>query len=153
MYLLLLILWLIFNGRITVEILLFGLGLTALIGLLIHTLWGYGPKKELRYYRCALLFLAYIGALILEILKANAVMIRLLLSPRMKIDPVLVRVRVDLRTRMGRYILANSITLTPGTITVLSDGDTLTIHCLRREMMEDLENGTLIRLLRRMEAK
>ncbi len=153
MYLLLLTLWLIFNGRITVEILLFGLGLTALLGLLIHALWGYGPGKELRFYRCVPLFLAYLGVLTVEILKANLMMLRLILSPKPKIDPVLVRVRVDLRTRMGRYILANSITLTPGTITVLSDGDVLTIHCLRRDMLEDLENGTLIRLLRKMEAK
>ena len=153
MYLLLLTLWLIFNGRITVEILLFGLGLTALIGLVIRSLWGYDLQKELRLYRCAPLFLAYLAVLTGEIVRANLAMLGLILSPGRKTDPVLVRVRVNLRTDMGRYILANSITLTPGTVTVLSEGDELTIHCLRPELLEDLENGRLIRLLRKMEAK
>ena len=151
MYLLLFLLWLIFNERITLEVVLFGLGLTALIGLLTHALWGYGLKKELRIYRCFPLFLAYLACLALDILKANLAMLRLIVFRKPGIDPVLVRIRPGLKTRMGMYVLSNSVTITPGTITALNDGETLTIHCLRPEMVEDLLNGRLIRLLRRME--
>ena len=59
---------------------------------------------------------------------------------------------VDLKTEFARFILANSITLTPGTITVLSEGNTLTVHCLRRELLGDLSESVFVRLLRKMEA-
>ena len=69
-----------------------------------------------------------------------------------RIKPALVRIEVDLKTEMARYILANSITLTPGTITVLSEGNSLTVHCLRKDLLGDVAGSTFVRLLRKMEA-
>lgn len=152
MYLLLLILWLVLNGRITPELVLLGLGLVALLGVVIRGLFGYSPRRELRFYRCLPLFLAYLAVLFWQILKANITVIRLIFAGPKRIEPVLIRVRVDLKTSMARYILANSITLTPGTITVRSEDGILTIHCLSASLMEDVENGVFVRLLRRMEA-
>ena len=151
MYLLVMVLWILLNGSVTWEIILLGLGLTAAIGLAAFLLWGYGPKKELRIYSRLPLFAAYLVVLLYSILKANYSVLRLILSPG-RIQPALVRVEVDLKTEMARYILANSITLTPGTITVLSEGNTLTVHCLRRELLGDLSESVFVRLLRKMEA-
>lgn len=151
MYLLLMVLWLIFQGSVTLETVLFGVGLTALIAAAAWILWGYHPRKELRIYRRLPLFFIYLLVLLWSILKANVTVLTLILRPD-RIRPALVRVRVPLKTETARYILANSITLTPGTITVLSEGDTLTVHCLRRELLGDVETGTFVRLLRRLEA-
>ena len=152
MYLLIFVLWLIFNGKITPEILLFGLAITAALGLAAKLLLGYGPKKELRLYRVLPLFLLYLLVLLWEVLKANLYVIGLILRGKRALDPTLIRLRVDLKTDFGRFILANSITLTPGTLTVESRGDVLTIHCLHPSLLENTESGVFVRLLRRMEA-
>lgn len=151
MYLLIFVLWLIFNGKLTLEIVLFGLALTAALGLLAKLLLGYGPKKELRIYRMLPLFLVYLAVLFWEVFKANLSTMGRVLRGRRSVEPTLVRIRVDLRTDFARYILANSITLTPGTLTVESKGNLLTIHCLHPSLLENTENGVFVRLLRRME--
>jgi len=78
-------------------------------------------------------FVVYVPWLILEIFKANLHMMRLAFHPRMAelIDPQIVRFRTRLSSEMARFILANSITLTPGTITVyVSVIGTFTVHAI-----------------------
>lgn len=152
MYLLLMILWLILNGRITPELLFFGLALVAAVGAAAKALFGYTPRTELRLWRKAPLAAACLGVLLWQIVRANLTMVGLILGPKKRIDPVLIRIRVDLKTGFARYLLANSITLTPGTITVRSEGDVLTVHCLNASLAKDAENGAFARLLRRLEA-
>lgn len=53
---------------------------------------------------------------------------------------------------MAKVILANSITLTPGTITVSVEGDVFCVHCLDKELAEGIENSVFVQLLERMEA-
>ena len=67
------------------------------------------------------------------------------------IDPVLVTVRVPLRTEFARFMLANSITLTPGTITVDADSDRFTVHCLHGRLIEGISDSTFVHLLQKME--
>lgn len=152
MYLLLFALWLLLNEKITTEIVLFGIGIVLLLAVLSYVLFGYTPKKELRLYRNLPLFLVYLCVLAAEILKANVTVLGIILRRKKKITPALVTVRVDLKTDFARYILANSITLTPGTITVHTDGNAFTVHCLSAEMIEGTETGIFVRLLRKMEA-
>ena len=66
-------------------------------------------------------------------------------------DPCLIRFRTDLGTEAARVALANSITLTPGTITVSLDGDGLLVHALDRDMARGLDESVFVRQLRRME--
>jgi multicomponent Na+:H+ antiporter subunit E len=77
--------------------------------------------------------LLYLSWLLVEIVKANAVVILKVLGPRHGIDPAIVRVRSTARTNLGRALFANSITLTPGTVTADVDGDQLVVHALVRE--------------------
>lgn len=152
MYLLLFCLWLMLNGSVTWETVLFGLAVTAALGALARALFDYTPKKDLRFLRRVPLFLLYVPVLLFEILRANLAVIRIILRPKRKKASSLVVFDADLRTRFGRFVLANSITLTPGTITVRVEGNRFTVHCLSREMIEGIENGLLMKLLRRMEA-
>lgn len=77
--------------------------------------------------------LFYAGWLLVEIVKANIAVIRRILGPTQAIDPVMVSVTTTARTDLGRAMFANSITLTPGTVTVDIDGDKLKVHALVRE--------------------
>jgi len=84
------------------------------------------------YHRVVQLTL-YTGWLIVQIVKSNIAVIARVLGPRHAIDPALVRLRTQAQTSLGRTLFANSITLTPGTVTVEVDGDKVLVHALVRE--------------------
>ncbi len=151
MYLLFFILWLIFNGRITTEIVLFGIVVAGAVYAFCCKFLGYSVNKDLFLMRRAGYVLIYIAILIWEIIKANAVTCRLILSPHNRVDPVVVRFRTKLKTRVAKALLANSITLTPGTITVALEEDTYTVHCLDRQFGEGLENSIFEKYLAKIE--
>lgn len=65
-----------------------------------------------------------------EIALANWQVVRIVLDPRLPINPAIVRFRTTLTTDLGKTIFANSITLTPGTITVEVSGDEFVVHAL-----------------------
>lgn len=152
MYILLYLFWIILNGRVTAEILLIGLVLTAGIGLLVKVLFGYDIKKDLRFLKKAPLFAAYVFVLILEILKASLSTMKTIFGARKNIHPVLVTFRSGLKTDFGRFVLANSITLTPGTITIDIRDDVFTVHCLTPEALDVSENSVFLKWIRRLEA-
>ena len=52
----------------------------------------------------------------------------------------------------SRFLLANSITLTPGTITVAVDGDKFIVHCLDKTLAEGIESSVFVKLLEKIEA-
>lgn len=152
MYLLIFSFWLILNGKITVEICLLGIGITVLLGILMYVLFHYTPKREWKVLKKVPLFVCYVFVLLWQIIKANAVMLRCILGKKDAIEPTLVTFHTSLKTGFGRFMLANSITLTPGTITVKMEKDCLTVHCLRRSMLDASDNSVFVRWIRRLEA-
>jgi len=152
MYLLLLFLWIFLNGKITPEIVLLGAVLVALIGLLIYRLFGYGPSKDLRFLRKIPLLIVYFFVLMWEILKANISVISFILSSHPAIRPTIVTFAPEVTSEFGRYLLANSITLTPGTITVDVTDGVFTVHCLKASLLDTSSQNIFIRLIRRLEA-
>ena len=66
-------------------------------------------------------------------------------------EPVIVHVHTNLKTEIARVILANSITLTPGTITVSLTDDDLLVHCLDKSLAEGMEDSAFVKLLEEME--
>ena len=152
MYVLLFIIWLILNGKITLEILLVGLVLTIGIGALMKALFGYTPARELHFLKKVPLFAAYIVVLIFEIIKANLQMMLFIINEKRAIEPVLITFDAGLKTEFGRYVLANSITLTPGTITIRVEGDTMVVHALRADFLDVSENSVFLKWIRRLEA-
>ena len=69
-----------------------------------------------------------------EIVKANIAVVKAVLSPGMEISPTLVRVPTPQKTDIGRVMFANSITLTPGTVSVEMNNDHILVHALLSEM-------------------
>jgi multicomponent Na+:H+ antiporter subunit E len=84
-------------------------------------------------YHRAILLASYLAWLLGEIVKSNIAVIARVLGPRSAIDPAMVTVKTKARTELGKALFANSITLTPGTVTVDVDGDELKVHALVRE--------------------
>lgn len=152
MFILLLLIWFVFNGKITLEIAMLGIILCFCIYLFICKFMGYSVRKDIALIKKSVYFFYYIVVLIVEIIKANIQVIHFVLNDREIVEPVIVEHRTRLRTNLGRVILANSITLTPGTITVSLEGNELVIHCLDSTMAEGIENTIFERLLEKMEA-
>jgi multicomponent Na+:H+ antiporter subunit E len=75
-------------------------------------------------------FLRYTGVFAVEMVRANLTMLRYVYAPRIDINPGIVKVKTRLKTPVGRLALANSIALTPGSLVLDLEGDTLTVHWL-----------------------
>lgn len=88
-----------------------------------------------------------------EVVKSNIDVARLILTPGRSISPTLVRLKCSQRTSLGRVIYANSITLTPGTVTVDLVGDELVVHALTREAAAALQDGEMDRRVAAMETR
>lgn len=152
MYLLLYILWVALNGKITAEICLLGILIVGIVGVIAYALFRYTPRTEVVVYKLVPLSVVYVAVLIWEIVKANFAVLRFIVSEKGAIEPALMSFDVDLKTEAARFVLANSITLTPGTITVLTNDNRFTVHALSSEMLEGVENSSFVKLLQRMEA-
>ena len=86
-------------------------------------------------------------------MKANVSVLKIIVSPELQPEPALVFFETELKTGMAKMMLANSITLTPGTITVLVEGSRFCVHCLDRELAEGMEESVFVELLQEMEAE
>lgn len=151
MFLLFFIVWIIFNGAITTEIVIFGLVIAAAMYLFVCKFMDYSIRKDISYIKKFFMLLQYVCVLVWEIVKANFAVIKLITSSKYELEPAMVLFKVDLETKMARVILANSITLTPGTITVLLEGDEYIVHCLDKELAEGIDRSVFVDLLRRIE--
>lgn len=89
-------------------------------------------------------FLRYLPWLLREIVLANLSVTKLVLHPRLPVDPQMFAFKTQLRTEAAQVLLAQSITLTPGTITVdvVSDG-TFVVHAIAPSSRDGLESGRM----------
>lgn len=120
------------------------LAVAAIVALIILVLplGSAGVFGELRTSPRALVYgVAYVFVFLAELLKANIDVAFRVLRPELPIRPGIVRVRTNLQSRLGRMLLANSITLTPGTITVDTDGEVFYVHWIN-VAGEDIEDAT-----------
>lgn len=142
-------LWLGLSGHLDTTHLVFGFVSVTLVSLLSHRhLVGEGPlaRGVARVVRLAL----YVPWLLWQILLANVDVMLRVLGLR-DIHPSVLRFKPDLADDFGRTTLANSITLTPGTVTIdIVDGEFI-VHALSREAARSLERGAMERRVRAVE--
>ena len=79
--------------------------------------------------------------LLVEIVKSSLEVVRLVLDPKLPISPTVVTIKAKPEDEVGQVILANSITLTPGTVTLDVFDDRLLVHCVTREGAQAIEAG------------
>ena len=144
-------LWLIINGRWDFDVLVTGAAAALLIWLFAIFFTDWSIKREIRAVRMLPHLAAYCFFLLIEIFKANIDVLKVIIAK--KPDPVIRVFKTPLKSRTARVILANSITLTPGTVTVKLEGDTLTVHALTKELAEGLTDFSLEKRLLKMEEK
>ncbi len=96
----------------------------------------------------ALLYWPWLGW---EIVKANLDVARRILDPRLPISPIVIRLKTTQKSDLGRVIYANSITLTPGTVSIDIDGEHIEVHALTREAAQALRTGDMDRRVTRFE--
>ncbi len=153
MYLLFLAVWLILNGKVTLEILIFGIVISAVLFWFMCRFLDYNIRKEILLFHLAPLFARYFWVLVKEIVKANVSVFKLIYSPELQPEPAFVYFDTNFRTGTAKMLLANSITLTPGTITVSVEGDRFCVHCLDQELADGVEDSVFVELLKEMEAE
>lgn len=88
--------------------------------------------------------LGYVPWLLRQIVAANLQVARIVLHPALPIDPVLVRCHAALKTPLARTTLGNSITLTPGTLTLDLEEDTVLFHALTPDSARSVTDGDLV---------
>ena len=135
------ILWFVFNERVTVELTVIGLIVCLIVDLFSFRILGKGRRKKPgTYLRLIAGGARYGWNLLLEIFRCNAAVIRLILSPSLEIEPELHTFTTRLKTDTARVVLANSITLTPGTITCSLENDRFVVHALDSTLGEGVES-------------
>ena len=127
-------LWLVLSGHWDPLHLLLGAAASALVTWLNR-----GNEAVTGLTRALPGFVRYVPWLLFEIVKSNLAVTRIVLDPRLPVDPVVVRISPPLTSDLAMTTLANSITLTPGTITVDVDGGDLIVHALTAVSVADLE--------------
>jgi multicomponent Na+:H+ antiporter subunit E len=135
--------WVALSGHYTPALIAAGLGSTALCvyvatGASLIDAEGH-PSHLLRGA------VTYIPWLVREIVRSAWGVTRIIIDPRLPISPTMTVVRASQKTPVGVAAYANSITLTPGTITVGVSGNDLTVHALVRGGADDLEAGGMDR--------
>jgi multicomponent Na+:H+ antiporter subunit E len=133
------ILWIIFSGMFDPMLLWLGAISCLIVAALSHTL--IFPYPRWSYIRYFVGFLAYLPWLMWKVFQANIHLLRLIFHPRMMdlIDPQIVSFQTELREDLSITAMANSITLTPGTITVSADHrGNFKVHAIDRLTAEEL---------------
>jgi len=99
----------------------------------------------------SLRFLAYLPWLTGQIFMANIDIVYRVLHPKMPINPRTITFSTGLRTDIGKLVLGNSITLTPGTITMNIEGAQFTVHAIADESAKSLLNGEMRKRVEELE--
>lgn len=149
LFLLLVTTWLLWSGIF--EALTLTLGLVSCVAVVVVVRRMGVVDHEAALAEFGLRPLLYIPWLLWEIFKSNVDVALLILSPTMHISPRVIRVKAGQRTGLGLVIYANSITLTPGTVSIDIEGDTIVIHALTREGADGVEAGAMNRKIMALE--
>lgn len=130
MYFLLFGFWVLLNGKWNAEIAIVGVIVCAALYAFMCAFMGYSPKKEWQLAKRLPRIISYFFYLVKEVFLSAWATMTLIWSPEKEIEPRVTSFHTRLRTNAGKVVLANSITMTPGTITVDVQDDLFLIHCL-----------------------
>jgi len=143
------IFWLLNSGHYTPLMLSLGVLSIALVLYIAHRMDV--VDHEAQPLHITLKLPVYYAWLTKAIIRDNLLVVKHIWLGNKSISPTLKTIKASQQTDIGKVIYANSITLTPGTVTVKLEGDQLMIHALLRESIEELEAGEMDRRVSRLE--
>ena len=138
----LVVLWLLMSGLYKTLILVFGLSSILLVMFVMKRMGekdGYEVEINLKIADT----LKYLFWLIVEVAKCNVAVVKLLLARKVKISQEFVEISVSTNSDLAQVIFANSITLTPGTVTVETEDNSLLVHVLNLDSNTESELGNM----------
>lgn len=145
------LIWVIFSQDFTLEILILGLLFSYILTNINKSLLRYSnPKLKFGYF---VLFFEYLFVLLVEIIKANIHVALIILNPNPNLDSEIIQYHTKLKSDFHRMIFANSITLTPGTLTVSLDNNLLKVHCLKKDFESGILNSKFEKILLAIEER
>lgn len=135
--------WIVLSGMMKAKFLIIGFFTSLIIAWLTGPLLrlpSLARKNEvyLAFDFPYLKFIKYLPWLLWEVVKANIDVVKLVLNPKMPIDPVIIKFKKPMANPLAHVILANSITLTPGTITMDLEEGVYYVHAISKEAAEAL---------------
>ena len=145
-------LWMLLEGRWTVETVLTGIVLSTLVYLFCWKFLDYSPRREWAVIRRFPRAVGYLFWLIGQIFVSGFMTISRIWSGR-EVRPHLVSFRSALRTDPGRVLLSQSITLTPGTLTVDQRNGRFLVHALDDAYTEGLQDSEMEKRILELEKK
>ncbi|MFI3250562.1 MAG: Na+/H+ antiporter subunit E [Eubacteriales bacterium] len=151
MPILLLGLWFLLNGSITVEIVVVGVLMVGVVYNIMCRFLDYDPSSEKILLKNTGWALCYVVVLVVEIMKSGMAVLKFVTMPQIDIQPQMVVFSVPLKNEFLKTILANSITLTPGTITLHIEEDLFYIHAFDYTLAEGIEECSFIHILQHIE--
>lgn len=150
MFFLLFALFLLLSGSVTLKNVIIGLVLALLLTMFSCLFMGYRARPMKKKAKHLLRLLNYFRLLFTEIVRSNMAVLRILYGDE-EPEPLLVRFKSPLKKQSTEVLVANSITLTPGTITVdLGEGEYL-VHALDESLAENIESCDFFRYARALE--
>ena len=127
LFLVLLFIWILVNNQFQIEVMIIGVILSLVISVIMGS--RLTVFNEFKFSLKSVFYtIWYLFVFLTELVKSNLDVARRVLTPSLPINPGIVKTKTVLKSKMGRMILANSITLTPGTLTVDIEDDILYIH-------------------------
>ena len=136
-----LLLWLLLAGSLNLQELLAGVLVSAMVSLLFGSRFTIFTGFRFSWM-APVYILLYLADFFLALIAANLELARRILTPSLPIRPEMVELHTNLKSPLGRMLLANTITLTPGTLTVDVDGDKLLVHWVYCPPGNDTERAT-----------
>jgi multicomponent Na+:H+ antiporter subunit E len=143
--------WLLNSGHYSALILLLGAASIALVLIITHQMDVVDQESQPLYLTRKIF--GYYLWLIKEITLANFTLVKHIWLGTKSISPSLKKIKISQKTDMGKVIYANSITLTPGTVTIDLLGDEILVHALHYKSIESLEAGEMDRRVSLLERK
>jgi len=144
-------LWLLLSNHFDTLFLAFG-AVTCSAAVFVAARMGIVDRESVPLHLLPRVLL-YVPWLVREIFRSNVRVARIILAPSLRVDPSLVHFRASQRTDLGRFIYANSITLTPGTVTTGIVGDDLEVHAIVREEIDGSEENEMNRRVAALEGE
>jgi multicomponent Na+:H+ antiporter subunit E len=143
--------WLLWSGYLRVDLLAYG-AISCAFVVVASVRAGVVDRESLPFHMIFRSW-AYLPWLLLEIVKSNMDVAKIILKPKLEIRPQIFRTRASQHSDVGRVIFANSITLTPGTITLGVHEGEMVVHALADKFKEGLETGEMDRRVCVMEGQ
>jgi len=134
------LLWLAFAENVRPDTIIIGLIFAVAVSLFNKKLFDSKRISFSSNVKKALILFYYTIMLLKDILIANFHVAKIVLSPKININPITINYETKLKSDFLRALLANSITLTPGTLTVSMTGNILEVHCLDVAFAEDFKD-------------